>query len=267
MTTRTSTLLALPLLLGLTTGAAQATLLEIELTGTLDYGNDYTNEFGWGTNVDLADKTATFRWLIDTDLLGTNYGDGTTYSFYNDCTDSVCGNNPFVTASVTLNGITRTIQNNLSSSQSYIYLWEDQDGPGVSLYDYLSIYGSDYYNYSSQSYYKSNYISLYAYDYVDSIINGVGVNQLDGWSTNLINNSGYDDGYAYFDLENYSYDPQLPEYYTDYHHAYGNIYLSSANLRWGDGYDNSPSVPEPASLALLGIGLIGMSVVRRRRRG
>ncbi len=35
MTTRTSTLLALPLLLGLTTGAAQATLLEIELTGTI----------------------------------------------------------------------------------------------------------------------------------------------------------------------------------------------------------------------------------------
>lgn len=179
MTTRTSTLLALPLLLGLTTGAAQAALLEIELTGTLDYGYDSTNEFGLGAGyVDLFGRIATFRWLIDTDLLGINYGDGTTYSYYDDCSDGVCGDNPFVTASVTLNGITQTIQNNNSNGYSWIYLAEDQDAANTISNDYLSIYGHDY-HYNNINY-RDNYVILYAYGYVESIINGIGVNQLDG---------------------------------------------------------------------------------------
>ena len=161
MTTRTSTLLALPLLLGLTTGAAQATLLEIELTGTLDYGYDSTDEFGLGINTDLTGQTASFRWLIDTDLLGTNYGDGTTTSSYDDCSDSVCGDNPFVTVSVTLNRITQTIQHNSNNSdydENQINLVEDQDGANTASNDYLSISGLDYY-YTVNSY-QDNFFSL-----------------------------------------------------------------------------------------------------------
>lgn len=266
MTTRTSTLLALPLLLGLTTGAAQATLLEIELTGTLDSGSvDYTNEFGLGTYVDLTGQTATFRWLIDTDLLGTDYDNTTTRSYYTNCINFSCGNNHFFTASITINGTTQTITNSNNSYDSWIDLQKDQDGSGFDSRDYLYIGGLYRYENFTNGDYGDSYSYLQVYDFVDSIINGVGVDQLDGWSTNLISNNN-DSGSAVFNLYDYNYNYQTGEY-SNYRYAYGVISLSSANLRWGNGYDNSPSVPEPASLALLGIGLVGMSVVRRRRRG
>ncbi|MDS4022930.1 MAG: PEP-CTERM sorting domain-containing protein [Candidatus Competibacter sp.] len=258
----TSTLLALPLLFGLT-GAAQATLLEIELTGKLDYGYDQTNYFGLGANVDLANlnQTATFRWLIDTSLLGTNYGDGTTTSYYIDSNDGTYGDNPFVTASVTINGITHTVANNIiGGGDSAIYLEEDSDGSGISDADYLYIYGYNFHSTSTS--YSSDYVYLYAYDFIDSIINGVDVGQLDGWSTNQITFDGYDYGFAQFQSYRYDCDPQTGAC-NSYQDAYGHVSLSSASLSWGNGYDNS--IPEPASLALLGIGLAGIGVIRRRR--
>lgn len=237
-------------------GKAHAILLQIELTGDLTYGyQNGLDTFGVGST-DLTGLEANFRYTIDTDAPHYSNGDGYYIERYS---GSVVGM-PFalVKSSLTINNITRSVVGNYSS---FLFMREDQYAPSGNGNDFLEVSTRDTGYDHSDTTTTDNYISLYAYDFVMSILEGLDLNQLDGWSVT----NPYQ-GVAYFGFRQYRFDNTTSSYIWR-ENTYGNIYLNRSRVIWGGGLNVDPHpVSEPGSLAIFGAALGLLATVRRRAR-
>lgn len=260
-----SLLRALALVLGVTPLLAQATLVNITVTGTIDDSYDETGTlFGQGSGYDIVNgQTIVLKFTYDTNTAPGDYYGGTDpeYAFYDG------GNSNWIESSATING--NAVSNFYSGNSysgtyvnNYIEMSDYIPNSSTPIYDEVGVY--DYsYGYNDGNTANGNYFFnesldeslFYFYSYVENLLNGVALNQ--SFSLVADGNNSYGTGWIsrYRDDRECSDASCTTTYKEDYQYAYASFEINAI----------SATVPEPGSLALLGLGMSGLAFVRRRK--
>ena len=266
--------------------SAQAALIRLEVSGNLAYGTDRTNVFGLGANTSLTGRAATFSWLMDSASLGSDRNTDPTLSAYG-CGSAAPGCTYFMSASVTINGVTRTLAGRGSDLTNDVRMYSDTNGPGLGSADgyYLRMGQTrdvgNWYLDEGGNWYRAatritSKVEIGVNDAVDSILAGLDPAELHGWSTSLLTGTNDDGSTVFVFSETDLNGVQIFEYAT------GGLLLTDRSTRWwtdtapssgsGTGGTNNPgggtnapavTVPVPATIALLGLGL---GLLRRKSR-
>lgn len=254
--------------------SANAAILKIEVTGNLDWGTDYTNEFGLGANHSMVGSQATMTWLIDSTRLGPDAHTGDpNYDVYS-CGGQLCTSaKSFMSASVSINGITKTLDYQWPYTFQQLEMLSDWDGAGLFGADQFLLRvghtrsAGDWLLDASNNWYQAqtglnSSIAIVAQDKTDSLLNGMDVNQLHGWSTNSLTGVN-DSGSIVVNLI------ETDKSFQTLHNFQAGMFLTGASIGWwtpatnpaddtppasNNGTTTPSSVPEPASLALIGLG-------------
>ncbi|SNT33913.1 PEP-CTERM protein-sorting domain-containing protein [Noviherbaspirillum humi] len=238
----TSILAAVALTVGVASSAS-ATVFTYTSSGTIsgDYSDsyDYSGIFGGGS---LFGKSFTLTTSFDTN---NNYGNE---SYPNQYSNSY-GYAP-ISVSVNVDGhsYSTTITNN-NWGQGYI-------ANGLSAGNVAGYYLDEVYTYGYGNANDGSYIQMqqYAYDYWDAFVGSS--NSLD--ISRTIDPSNFYVNYAYFYLSD-------PTAGSTYFNTYGGTaYGVSSGIQ--SIVINGGNVPEPETLALFGIGLLGFVATRRRAK-
>lgn len=242
---------------------AQAALIDITVTGTVYNSYDETgNIFGQGNGIDIVNgQTAVLKFTYDTAAAPGDYNSGVfPYdAYYYDGTDWIESS-----ASVGGNAVSNVVASGKSSDYSVLFLTDYRPNGGNDRITASDNDEDDYYSYDSNgnSFHHNGYSANYFYfeDYAEDFLNGVGLNQT--FSATVDGNNNY--GYA--NINQYLYDFQCLDsscstyQYTSYENGYAEIALNTITMS-----RRSADIPEPGSLALLGLGLSGLAFVRRRK--
>ncbi len=246
---------------------AQAALIDITVTGAVYDSYDLNgNVFGQGVGSSIVNgQTAILKFTYDTAAApGDYFGGAYPYeAYYHD------GVTDWIESSASVGG---NAVSNVVTSGNY------SDYSNVYLRDYLPTYSNDYdhiqvvdYEYGVDTGYDSNgnyfyhsgenYTYLHFYDYLEGFLNGVALNQT---FSATVDNSGNDYGYAYIHRylqSDQCADPSCSAYqYQEYKIGYAFVDLNTITMSL-----RNTNIPEPGSLALLGLGLSGLAFVRRRK--
>ncbi len=249
---------------------AQAALIDITVTGTVYNSYDMTgNIFGRGAGAGTVfGQIATLTFTYDTATApGDTYGG--TYPYY----ASYYGGIGWVESSATVGG---NAVSNVATSGNY------SNSAGIDLADYLPNVGSydeivgdyriqDYENSNGSngnSFYRYAYSENYFYihDYFNDFLNGVSLDQtfsvtVDGsgnnWGTASI--WQYLDSYECLDQRCSAITT------TEYEYGYASIDQLTITMSRRDVSIPGTLIPEPGSLALLGLGMAGLAFVWRRK--
>lgn len=230
-------------------GQAQAVMITIEAIGTTYNSYDHDGSFS-GSTGSFNGRDITVTYTYDTDNVPADrYGGARSnladyYEYSN-----------WITTTVSLGGSSATIDESDFRDVLDDYNYDRlQLGDGYSGREQVQVWshGNDH---SGANVTESFYSWACMYEYVDDILTGVDANQTWSWADNDASDYAY--GFAGW----YDSDP--------YHQAVTYFSISEMNayvVDDVDDIDDQPEIPEPATIALFGVGLAGIGFMRRRKQ-
>jgi PEP-CTERM motif len=237
--------------LGVAAGLAaptDAAIYEITYSGTVSLSNDLTGLFG-GSGSSLDGSTYLAVYTLDDALPGAGYNnDGFQRLDYG---GSFLSAPSPVSATLTINGITKSI---MGTYVGTAYLWNESTAPGLLGSDLVANQAYDIFtagNHSDTAYIVNQIVSLASNEIVTSLNYSDLVNYVVQSNDLLV----YSAGYFSFQISD------VISGQTIYSQNTIGV-LSLGAVRFAT---HSAPAPEPASVALLGIGVMGVGVCRRKR--